>query len=273
VIPATRTPDAAPRANPPSLLPREHGAYGQLAMPLVTGLAVARPSPSAFALAAAFILAFVAHEPLLVLLGQRGRRLQSEEGGRAARLLAGLGLATAAAGIVGLALAPRDARVALAFPLLLGLAVAAFVWRRLEKTTTGELLVAAAFAACGAVVALAGGATRLTAAALALAWLLAFAAATFSVRAVLRRLKTKGAEDRRLVAAVAALAILVAAWVLSARAGLHAAVPLSLVPMVIASLALAVVPVAPRRLKAVGWAIVAASVVTLVVLVVGLRLA
>jgi hypothetical protein len=261
----------APPADRPSLLPREHGAYGQLAMPLVTGLAIARPTAASFALAAAFVLAFVAHEPMLVLLGQRGRRLLGEEGPRAARLLAGLGLAAAATGVLGVALAPRDARLALLAPIVLGIVVSAFVWKRLEKTAAGEILVAATFAACGAVVALAGDAPRMAALAVGLAWLFAFTAATLSVRAVLRRLKTKGAVDRRPAAAVAALAIVAMAWILSSRLGLAAVVPLSLVPIAVASLALAAVPVAPRQLKTVGWAIVATSVLTLLVLVIGLR--
>jgi hypothetical protein len=61
------------------------------------------------------------------------------------------------------------------------------------------------------------------------------------------------------------------AWILSSRTGLAAVVPLSLVPIAVASLALAAVPVAPRHLKTVGWAIVATSVLTLLVLVIGLR--
>jgi hypothetical protein len=61
------------------------------------------------------------------------------------------------------------------------------------------------------------------------------------------------------------------AWMLSSRLGLAAVVPLSLVPIAVASLALAAVPVAPRQLKTVGWAIVATSVLTLLVLVIGLR--
>jgi hypothetical protein len=266
-----RTSLPAPRAERPSLLPREHGAYGQLAMPLLTGLAIARPSASSFALAAAVVLAFVAHEPLLVLLGQRGKRLLGEEGARAARLLGGLGLAAGGTGVVGFALAPRDARLALLAPVVLGIVVAAFVWKRLEKTAAGEILVAATFAACGAVVALAGDAPREVAVAVFAAWVFAFTAATISVRAVLRRLKTKGAVDRRRAAAVAALAIVAAAWILASRTGLHLAVPLSLVPIAVVSILLAVVPVTPRQLKAAGWAIVAASAVTLLVLVVGLR--
>ena len=114
------------------MIPHEHGAWGQLAMPLLTALAIGRPSASAFLLALGVVLAFVAHEPLLVLLGQRGRRVAEEEGPRAQRWLAGtIGLA-AAAGLSGLALAPGPARAALALPALLAAMVAVLVRRRLE---------------------------------------------------------------------------------------------------------------------------------------------
>src|SRR5512138_3779118 len=71
-----------------SMLPHEHGAWGQLAMPLLTAFAIGRPTAAALALAAAVVLAFLAHEPAIVLLGQRGRRARDEDGDRARRWLA-----------------------------------------------------------------------------------------------------------------------------------------------------------------------------------------
>src|SRR5205823_6340503 len=55
-----------------ALLPKEHGAYGQLLFPLITAMAVGRPGVAAWSFAAAAVCAFLAHEPLLLLLGQRG---------------------------------------------------------------------------------------------------------------------------------------------------------------------------------------------------------
>jgi len=92
-----------------SLLPQEHGAYGQLAMPLLTGLALGRPTPAGLTLAAAAVLGFVAHEPLLVALGRRGRRALDEDGGRARRLLVRLGTLSLVLGAVGVALSPPAA--------------------------------------------------------------------------------------------------------------------------------------------------------------------
>src|SRR5512138_2855214 len=105
-----RSPEQSPSPSPaatraePSLLPREHGAWGQLAMPLVTGLALGRPGATALLLTAGVVLAFLAHEPLLVVLGQRGKRVKDALGVRAMRRLAVLGAGAVACGVAALAL-------------------------------------------------------------------------------------------------------------------------------------------------------------------------
>ncbi len=57
-----------------AFLPKEHGAYGQLAFPLVTALAVSGTSVPAGLIALAVVACFLAHEPLLVLLGMVSSR-------------------------------------------------------------------------------------------------------------------------------------------------------------------------------------------------------
>jgi hypothetical protein len=49
-------------------------AYGQLRFLMVTALAIGRPGTAAFAWAGAATLAFLVHEPVMVLLGQRGAK-------------------------------------------------------------------------------------------------------------------------------------------------------------------------------------------------------
>jgi hypothetical protein len=67
-----------PKPTPPpdthGLMPREHGAYFMLAMPLASALMGAGPSGGGLAWSAFAAIAFVAHEPLLVLAGRRGAR-------------------------------------------------------------------------------------------------------------------------------------------------------------------------------------------------------
>jgi hypothetical protein len=239
-------------------------------MPLVGGLALGRPGPAAALLAAAIVLAFAAHEPLLVVLGQRGRRLRDEEGARARRWLAVEGALAAACGAAGIWLAPPLARGALLLAGLLAVAVGVLVSRKLEKTAAGELLVVAALATAGGAVALAGGVAPRAAVAATLAWILSFGAATFGVRAVLVRLRSKGADDPGTRNAAAAAGAGAVAFGL-AVAGLPATLAWATLPGVVAGVAIALAPLSGRHLKPVGWTIVAVSTLTLAVLVAGLR--
>ncbi len=253
-----------------SMFPREHGAWGQLALPLATALAIGRPTAAALLLTAAAVLAFVSHEPALVLLGQRGRRVLDEERGRARRWLLSTGALAAAAGVAGVVLAPTIARAALAAPAGLAAAVAWLAVRRLEQTIAGEIVVAAALASTGLAVALAGGAAPIDAAAAALAWIVAFSAATLAVQVILVRVRSKGERDPgRLHAAVAAL-LVVAAAALSA-AGLPRTLALAVLPTPLLSIAVCLGLVSPRRLRGLGWAMVGSSTLTLAILVAGLR--
>jgi hypothetical protein len=261
--PSTTTAPATARR---SMLPHEHGAWGQLAMPLLTALLVGGATLAAVLLTLAVVLAFVAHEPLLVLLGQRGRRAAEEEGPRARRWLVTTGALAALSGLAGVALAPLEARLALALPVVLAAAVAVLVWRRLEKTTLGEIVVAAALASAGYAVALAGGATQVVALTAALAWILSFAAATLGVQVILARARSKGARDPgRLHAALAAALVLLA--VALAGAGLPPALPLATLPTALFSIVVCLGRFSPKRLRQLGWALVGSSFVTLAILV------
>ncbi|HSN92637.1 MAG TPA: YwiC-like family protein [Anaeromyxobacteraceae bacterium] len=258
-------------ASPPgrSLLPREHGAWGQLAMPLLAALAIGSPSPAALLLAAAVVLAFVAHEPLLVLLGQRGRRAREQDGARARRWLLRLGLAAAATGAGALALAPHEARAAVLLPAVLGALVGLLVWRGLETTTAGEIAVASALSSAGFAVARVGGASFPAAASALATWVLAFAAAILAVQVVLVRSRSRGERDPGRPNAILAAAIGLAAFGLVA-AGLPAVVGWATAPPVVLSIAVCLGRFSARRLRQLGWAIVASTVVTLVILVAGL---
>ena len=241
-------------------------------MPLATGLVLGRPGAAALLLVAGVVLAFLAHEPLLVVLGQRGRRVKDALGVRATRRLAVLGAGAVAAGFTALALASRDARLAALAPAALAAPVLPLVAARLEKTAGGELLVAAALSACAAPVALAAGAPAAWAWGAAVTWFLSFAAATFPVRATLLWARTRGARETRPLAAAGAAAIGVAALGLAAAGLLPWPAALGVLPTVIAAVVVALLRVRPQQFTTVGWSLVGASVATLLVLVVGFRL-
>src|SRR5512137_532702 len=122
-----------------SLLPHEHGAYGQVALPLACALALGRPGAAAVLLAAGAFAGFLSYEPLLVAVGSRGRRALEEDGARARRLAAGLLAAAVALAGAGFLLATPAARLASAVPPALAAAVALLVRFRLERTVAGEI--------------------------------------------------------------------------------------------------------------------------------------
>jgi YwiC-like protein len=253
-----------------SLIPHEHGAYGQIAMPVLAGLLLGRPGAAALLLAGASLLGFLAYEPALVASGQRGRRAREEDGRRALRWVTALGGACLALGIAGFAMAPPAARLATLLPSGLAAMVALLVAADLERTAPGEVVVAVALSSCGFPVALAAGASASTALAAWLAWILAFATSVVAVQVLLSRAR----PDRRprgpwaafLAAGIAAVAF--AAW---GGELVPLAVPVAVLPMSAVALALALFQVTPRRLRHVGWSMMGASVVTLVLLVTGLR--
>ena len=270
-----RSPDERPSPagrGEPSLLPREHGAWGQLAMPLATGLALGTPGAAALLLVAGVVLAFLAHEPLLVVLGHRGARVRDAAGARALRRLAVLAVAAAATGGAGLLLAPPAARLAALLPAALGAPVVPLAAARLEKTTSGELLVAAALSACAAPVALAAGAPAAWGLGAAAAWFLSFAAATLPVRATLLWARTRGERETRPLAAAGAAAIGVGALVLAAVGLLPWPAAAAVIPTALAATVVALLRVRPQRFTAVGWSLVGASIVALAGMVVGFRL-
>ena len=188
-----------------SLAPKEHGAYGQLALPLATALAQAWPTAAGLLLTLSAALAFTAHEPVLVLLGHRGPRALEEDGGRARTRLLLLGAAAALAGLSGLVLAPTLARAALAAPLVLAALLWPLLARKQEKSLAGELLAACALSAAALPVALADGVPLPAALGTWGAWVFGFAASTVAVRGVIARQKGHVEATQTALAAVTVL--------------------------------------------------------------------
>ena len=236
---------------PRSFLPREHGAYGQLALPLVAALAMGHPSVAAGLLAVAAIGAFVGHEPLLVLLGQRGSRARREDGRRALVLCAGLSAGALVAAGIAVALAPGVLR-ALALAAGLGALALAVVVLGREKTLLGEGIAASALAAAAMPVAEASGVAHAQALGAWAAWSLGFAAVTCAVRAVASGCKDRPAAWR--LAPVVALA-----GVAGALAALVPSPGVAALPLVDVAVVIAARPPAPRRLPQVGWALMVTS--------------
>jgi hypothetical protein len=253
------------------MFPKEHGAYGQLIFPIVTALAVGRPGAGALALAAAAVSAFIAHEPLLVILGQRGPRAAREEGARARRWFAAFAALAVVFAIVALLTLPPAARIALSAPAAIGLLVGAIIVSRREHTMGGEIVMATALAALASPLALGSGATPLAARTIPLVFIASFVSATFCVHGVILHTRNPPAIDARTTGAtVATLAVAVLA--VAARSGIVSPVAAwAALPMCTGGVLLATSPPSARQLKRVGWTLVGTTAFTSLVLVVGLR--
>lgn len=257
-------------------LPKEHGAYGQVALPLATALAVSGVNLPAGLIAIAVIACFFAHEPLLVLLGLRGPLARRDHSRRAGAWLSTLAVIAAGAGGLAFASLPPSARWALLVPVIPAIPVALAIVAGREKSSPAETGVSLAFSGAAFPVALAGGATMPAAATVAIAFAVTFVLATLAVRVVIQKVRAGGnpaavASTRRalfVVACGAPIAIAVAC--------LERLLPWTAVaacaPGVVVAVGLAVSPPPASRLRALGWALVTTSVVTAGVLIAGLRL-
>lgn len=248
------------------LMPREHGAYAQLGFPLLTGLIYARGEPGAVAFTVAAIALFLAHEPLAVLTGVRGVRLQEQSGEAACRRMLFLVGAAVAGLLAAVVLAPARAWLGAVVPGGLALLLLPVLGRRRMKSIPGELIATAVFATAVVPLALCGPASALEVGLAAAAWLAAFVPAILAVHAMKAALK-KRQEERWILRAAPAAALV---SMLAVTAG-SLLVPggrdlLAALPPVLASLGIAITTPHPRHLKHVGWLMVAANTATLVLL-------
>jgi hypothetical protein len=235
-------------------------------MPLVTGLALARPTAAAALIAAATVLAFLAHEPWLVALGHRGVRARVSDGPRALRTMAGLLAAAAVTGGTGLWLAPPSVRLAALVPATLAALVVLLVLLEQERTVPGELTVAFTLAGAGALVALASGASPRLATAAFATWVMAFGSSVFAVQTVLVRARSRGERDPGWLHAAAVLVIAAGGSAAALAGGLGWAVPAAVLPTAALSLVVCLARFSAARLRLLGWSLVAATTATLAVL-------
>ncbi|MGE0815285.1 MAG: YwiC-like family protein [Vicinamibacterales bacterium] len=253
--------------------PKEHGAYGQLAGPLVTALAVSGPTWPGGLAALAVVAGFLAHEPWLVLRGARGSRARREQAA-AARLWLAATVGTAlAAGLAAAALAPPRARWTFLAPVVPAIVVAAELARGREKSALAEAAVALALPLAAVPVATVSGRGAGPGIAVAVPFALVFVGSTFAVRAV--TLAAHGAGGRtvalsRLIALVVLLCGSAGLGWAVATGRLPAATLAAAAPGVLFATAVAWAPPPARRLRAIGWALMTVVVLAVVVLIAAL---
>jgi len=251
-----------------SLFPREHGAYAQLGFPLATGLIAANAGLVSVALAISAASWFLLYEPAEVLTGRRGQRLLdgfAQQAWRRGMILTAAGIVS---GVVALALAPPVGRVAALVPVGLASLMVLVVARGRQKTLAGELLAVAAFSAAVLPMSVSAGRTWQYAWIAMGTWCASFALGTMVVHAI--KVRHKQLERGRWTLwGTPSLAMVVggaSVGVTYCERGNPGHV-LAVVPAVIAVLLVHALRVHPRRLRRVGWGMVVANLVTLVMLV------
>ena len=252
-------------------LPKEHGAYGQVAFPLVTAFGVAGASTGGLLVSVAVIAGFLAHEPAAIVLGLRGPRAKRELGASAIRWLSGslvIGIAAALAGIVDL---DPAARRALAIPAIPAALLILAMIRGREKSWYGETAAALTFAGVSVPVTMAAGASINVALAVAIPFALLFTATTLAVRVVILRVRGGGdaratAATRRATLVVSAVAT-VAIGAVTVAGWLPSSVLMASAPGLVTAAIVAARPPAPARLRSLGWTLVAISALTAVIVV------
>jgi hypothetical protein len=251
--------------------PKEHGAYGQLAFPVVTALSIAGTSIAGLFLSAAVVAGFLAHEPAAIVLGLRGPRAKRELGPHARLWLSGCLALVLGTGIAAAIAIDREARWSLAVPLIPAAVLLAAMIRGREKSGAGETAAALTFASVAIPLMLAAGATFEVASIVGTAFALLFITMTLSVRVVILRVKGGGDPVAASTARRAALAISLGALavlaVMTTVEWLAPALLFSAAPGLLTAAFVAARPPAATRLRQLGWSLVAVSTLTAVLLV------
>lgn len=238
------------------LFPREHGAYGQLVFPILAAVASGTPTAQSLLLVVAFLAAFVAHEPLLVLLGQRGPRARREQHEDAVRTLVWAGATAIADAAIAVVFMPPGLRWTVFVPAAFSLAAVPMIVKQQQKSTTGELHVVLTLASCALPVGVAAEATAREAAGCWFIMTLGFWAATLAVRGTIARQRREPAIVLRLTAFVLAVATPFVVVLMSHRFHLHPMLWLATLPLSLAAIVLAVFPPSARRLRVIGWTLI-----------------
>jgi hypothetical protein len=249
-----------------ALLPREYGAYAELAFPLLLAFLAGGVSVAGVGFALAAVSWFLVREPLAVLAGVRGVRLETALAAparRSAILLGALGTVAAAAAMIA---APPVARLSALVPGGAAALLAPALVRGRAKSLGSELLVATALSAVLVPVGISGHMTPRLAWGGAAVWAASFVLATLAVHAV--KARAKPGRGTWTVRAAPALGLGVVAGALGGAAvgRLPAFFAFAALPSALLVLGVIALGTHPRHLRRVGWSLVAADGVTLALL-------
>ena len=257
--------EAGPRTASPSisLKPKEHGAYAIVTIPMLTALITSGISLVGVAVVVTSLAGFFAHEPLLVTLGHRGGRVRRDAPGARPRAI-GLLLLSVLAGTTAMWLGTPVVRITLVGCLLLAIASLTLAVARQHRTLGGQLFGVAGLSVPCVPILIAGGLSAQQSVLVWAVWLLGFVSTTLAVRGVIAAQKRQPRTLHWTGLGLTTVAIAGPAW-----AGIW--LPLATLPMIAASWLLMAWPPPAKYLKRVGWTLVAGTIVTATIIVIGLR--
>lgn len=256
--------EVAPRTATPtvSLKPKEHGAYAIVTIPMLTALVTSGASIVSVAVVVASLSGFFAHEPLLVALGHRGRRVRRDAPVARSRAT-GLLLLSVLAGTTAMWFGTPGVRITLVGCLLLAIASLTLAVARQHRTLGGQLFGVAGLSVPCVPILMTGGLSWQQTLLVWSVWLLGFVSTTLAVRGVIAAQKR---QPRTLHWSGLGFATVAIAG--SASAGIW--LPLATLPMIAASWFLMVWPPPAKYLKRVGWTLVVGTIATAAIVLTGL---
>ena len=239
---------------PVSLLPKEHGAYAMLLIPLVTSLLTGGLTLIGIAIAVAVVAGFLAHEPMLVARGHRGQRAQTGTPNARKQLFLWLLLAMVTGSVV-FYLGATQVRIAWAICLIFAVVSFGMSAAGLHRKTAVHLWGMIGLSLPCISILLAGGESVGQALSFWGVWILGFAATTLGVRGMMANQKNRSRQLHLLALTILTLAIGIG----SARGCMW---PLATLPMIGVSWYLLISPPPLKQLKRVGWVMVIGTLTT-----------
>jgi hypothetical protein len=236
----------------------------------VTALVIAGPTPAGVLLAVAVVCGFLAHEPLLLLLGGRGARARRATQTRATVWFTTTFGAMAFAGAAAYHLTPAAFRWSFLLPLVPAVWVCANALTKQEDRASTQIAVALAFAFTAIPICLVAGLGTLTAASVGFVFASVYVTGVLCVRSIVLGKRGGGNPARSRSTRRALLAVEVVSAAAMSIAAIRGWVPwplmLALTPGLFAPMALTMRP-SPPTLKTVGWSLALASAAAALILI------
>ena len=241
---------------PVRMHPKEHGAYAILGIPLVAALFVGNINAVVVLILSAAITGFMAHEPLMIALGRRGRRalLAAPHASSRMSLLIVIFLCS---GGMAFWWASADVRLALMACLLLAGIGFLLSAAGLQRTLPVQVLDMASLTLPSSAMLLAGGIDQHLIIRLTAAWMMGRIATTTAVRSAIAKLKTS--HQGKIAAGTVAILSGFGAFIM-------------IIPMLAAAIWIRFLPTRLIQLRRIGWILLGVNVMSAILMIVFLTL-